>query len=149
AALVSPAYAAPLPPGDVALVDSGQGVAQPEILLASLVQEITAEAPPGGSSSIDIQFNSRTLEGLHVRVQKAGESVEVRFPTSSDAVSQLLNANADSLREALIQRGYVAPAVSVQQTQGPAAFPSGGSRRPGRDRGGRGGHDQRGGQKRR
>jgi flagellar hook-length control protein FliK len=150
----APALAQPIPFSDIAPVDVGHGVAsQSEVLVASLVQEIAIEAPPGGSS-VDIQFDSRTLDGLHVRVQKKGDSVEVRFSTSSEAVSRLLTANAHSLAEALVQRGYVAPTVSVQRAQGSAAFFAGDSRRSrrdggdGGDGGDRGRHDQRGGQKR-
>lgn len=146
----APVLSPPLPFGDVAPVEAGQAVAAPtEALLTSLVQEITAEAPPGGNTSVDIQFNSRTLEGLQVRVQKKGESVEVRFSTASDAVSQLLTANAQSLADALAQRGYVAPAVSVQRAPGPTVSPTGDSRRSGRDDGNRGGRGQGGGSQKR
>lgn len=146
----TPMLAAPLPPWAVAPVDAGQAVTGPnEALLASLVQEITGEAPPGGDPSVDIQFDSRTLEGLRVRVQKKGDNVEVRFSTSSDAVSQLLTANAQSLADALVQRGYVAPAVSVQRAPSSANFAGGDSRRSGRDDGNRGGRDQGGGSQKR
>ena len=120
-----------------------------EAFLVSLVQEIAVEAPPGGNASVDIQFDSRTLDGLRVRVQKKGDSVEVRFSTSSDAVSQLLTANSQSLADALVQRGYVAPAVSVQRAPGSANVSSGDSRRSGRDDGSRGGRDQGGGSQKR
>ena len=148
AAAVAPALV-PIPFRDVAPVDAGHAMAsQSEVLLASLVQEIAVEVPPGGGSSVDIQFDSRTLEGLRVRVQKTGDSVDVRFSTSSEAVSRLLTANANSLAEALVQRGYVAPAVSVQRAQGPTAPRAGDSRRGRRDRDNRGGNDQGGRQKR-
>ena len=147
----APMSSAPLPSWDVAPMEAGQAVTAPtEALLASLVQEIAVQAPPGGSGSVDIQFNSRTLQGLEVRVQKKGDSVEVQFSTSSDAVSQLLTANMQSLADALVQRGYVAPAVSVQRAPGPTNVSSADSRRSGRDDGNRGGRDQgSGSQKRR
>jgi hypothetical protein len=146
----APVLSPPLPFGDVAPVDAGQAVAVPTTtLLASLVQEITVEAPPGGNASVDIQFDSRTLDGLQVRVQKKGDNVEVRFTTSSDAVSQLLTANAQSLADALVERGYVAPAVSVQRAPGPTKVATGDFRRSGRDDGNRGGREQGGGSQKR
>lgn len=154
AAAPAPAFVPLLPFSavrDVAPVYAGQGIAAVELeaLLTSLVQEIAVVAPPDRPASVDIQFNSRTLEGLHVRVQKAGDSVEVRFSTSSEAVSRLLTANADRLAEALVQQGYAAPAVSVQHAKGLTPFFSGESGRSGRDGGGRGKQDQGRGGKRR
>jgi hypothetical protein len=145
-----PVFGSSLPFSQADPVNAGGGVvAKNDALLASLVQEIAAEAPPGGSSSVDIQFNSRTLEGLHVRIQKTGDSVQVQFSTSSDGIAQLLSANSQSLTAALTQRGYVAPAVSVQREQSPMTFVAGESRRSGRDGESRGRQGQSGGQKRR
>jgi len=146
----------PVPPPfapvcDVPHVDAGQGVRPVELdhLLASLVQEISVVAPPDGASSVEIQFDSRTLDGLHVRVQKAGEGVEVRFSTSSESVSRLLSDNIGKLAEALVERGYVAPNVSVQRAQGPPAFSTNESGRSGRDGNSRGRQDQGHGRNRR
>jgi hypothetical protein len=120
---VAPELMPPLPFSDVAAVESKQGIApEHEALLMSLVQEIAVEAPPGGNASVNVQFDASTLEGLQVQIQKTAKGVEIQFTTSSEAVSQLLAANAPGLTDALIQRGYVAPNVSVQRT-GPAAVP--------------------------
>jgi hypothetical protein len=144
-----PVFAAPTPPDNIGVVDSGHAVApHSHALLGSLVREITAQAPPGGPGSVDIQFDSRTLEGLHVRIQKSDNGLNVLFSTSSEAVSQLLTTNVHSLTQALEQRGYVAPTVTVQRSEGSASFPSGDSRPSSRHHGGRGG-DSQGGQKRR
>jgi hypothetical protein len=118
-------------------------------VISSLVQEIVVQAPPGGPASVDIQFNSTTLEGLHVRIQKTGESVEVRFSTASEDVSRLLAAKIDSLAQGLVQHGYVAPVVLVQSTANAPAFSDKDSGRFGEDRGKRGRQDKGGGQKRR
>jgi flagellar hook-length control protein FliK len=148
AALPVPAFGPPFQLEDSKPVDAGRELARPDAILSSLAHEITVEAPPGGSSSVDIQFDSRTLQGLHVRVQKTGDTVEVRFSTSSEAVSRLLTSNADSLAQALVQRGYVAPSISVQTAPGPTAFSTGESRRSDRD-GDRGKRDQGGGSQKR
>ena len=144
-----PALMAPLASRDVAPVEGGRGVASSsDVLLASLVQEIATEAPPGGVSSVDMQFDSHTLQGLHVRVEKTGVRLEVHFSTASEAVTRLLTANADRLTEALVQRGYVAPAVSVQKTESSVAVSAGDFRRSSREGGNRGGREQGGSQKR-
>jgi Flagellar hook-length control protein FliK len=149
AGMPSPTLAPPGPFYDIGSVETGHGVPQSDALLTSLVQEITLQAPPGSSAAVDIQFDSRTLNGLSVRVQKAGDSVEIRFSTSSEAVSRLLTTNAQSLSDALVQRGYVAPTVSIQQTSAPATFSASEFRQGGRDSGNRGRQDQGRGQKRR
>jgi hypothetical protein len=147
-AAAAPAFAPPAAFADIKQVTAGSNVAQPDAILSSLAHEITAEAPPGGSASVEIQFDSRTLQGLHVRVQKTADRLDVRFSTSSEAVSRLLTANADSLAQALIQRGYVAPSIAVQSAPVAASATSGGFRRPARG-GDRGQQGQGGSQKRR
>jgi hypothetical protein len=143
-------FAPPLPPVDPAPVTSGRSVAPgSDALVSSLVREITVHVPPAGAVSVDIQFDSRTLEGLHVRVQKSEQGVEVRLSTSSEAVSRLLTANAQSLTDALAQRGYAAPVVTVQRTQDSPAPSSADSGQPSRDPRDRGGDGRGGGQKRR
>lgn len=140
------------PPRDIASIDADPVAATqaPEALVTSLVREIVVEAPPDGPPSVDIQFDSRTLEGLQVRVQKAGDSVEVRFSTESEAVSRLLTANVDQLAHSLVQQGFTAPVVSVQRPVSADASSGGESRGSNRDGGSRGRRGQgRGGQQRR
>src|SRR5882724_10284301 len=49
------AFASPLPFRDAAPIDAGQGTtAGREALVASLVQEIAVQAPPGGEAAVDI-----------------------------------------------------------------------------------------------
>ena len=145
------ASATPPVPANIGVADSAQAASpSSEALVASLVREITVQMPPGGAKSVDIQFDSHTLQGLHVRIQKADSGLNVQFATSSDAVSRLLTSNAPALTEALQQRGYVSPVITVQLSEGPAAFSGGDSRPSSRDRGGRNGNEQGGGgQKRR
>jgi len=149
AGMAVPTLAPSTPFHDIASVETGHGIPESDALLAPLVHEITVQAPPGGNASVDIQFDSRTLQGLHVRVQKTGDSVQIQFSTSSDAVSRLLTANAQSLSDALGQRGYIAPTVSIQQTPAPATISAGEFRQGSRDSGNRGRQDQGRDQKRR
>jgi hypothetical protein len=145
--------AATLPPDNIGGVDSGQaGPPNSDALLGPIVREIAAQAPPAGTSSVEIQFDSRTLEGLHVRIQKSDNGLNVQFSTSSESVSRLLTTNVHSLTQALEQRGYAAPTITVQRPEAAASFSSGDSRHSSRRRGGRGGDgsgDSQGRQKRR
>jgi flagellar hook-length control protein FliK len=149
----APELAAVTPPGPthVGHVDTGNAAAPiSEALVASLVREITVQIPPGGAKSVDIQFDSRTLQGLHVRIQNAGGGLNVQFSTSSEAISRLLTSNTHALTDALQQRGYVSPVITVQRTEGSVAYSGGDSRQSSRDRSGRNGNEQgSGGQKRR
>jgi hypothetical protein len=62
----------------------------------------------------------------------------------------VLTNNSQALTEALQQRGYVAPVITIQRPEGATAFSSGDPRQSSRDRGGRNGNEQGGGgQKRR
>jgi hypothetical protein len=146
---LGPALVAPPLSGNIGTVDSGQAVpTNAEALLASLVREISVQTPAGNLGTVDVQFDSRTLQGLNVRIQKSDGNLNVQFSTSSAAVSQLLTNNVHSLTQALQQRGYVSPAVSIQKTEGSPVVFAGESRPANRDRGGRNGNGQ-GGQKRR
>jgi flagellar hook-length control protein FliK len=141
----------PPAPAHVGMADTGK-VAAPisEALVASLVREITVQMPPGGTRSVDIQFDSRTLQGVRVRIQNADGGLNVQFSTSSQAISRLLTSNVHALADALQQRGYVSPVITVQRPEGSAAYSSSDSRPSSRDRGGRNGNEQGGGgQKRR
>jgi hypothetical protein len=153
ATIVAPTFRPPqpfLPVLDDAPICSSPVVATqtPEAILAALVQEIVVVTAPGNHASVDIQFDSRTLEGLHVQVRKTSDSVEVRFSTASEAVSRLLTANVDALTQALAQQGFAAPAVSVQHA--PAiTFSNAESGRSDTDSGSQRRRDQGRGQRRR
>jgi flagellar hook-length control protein FliK len=140
-----PAVTPPMP-AHVVRVDTGNAAAPiSEALVASLVSEITVQMPPGNGKLVDIHFDSRTLQGLHVRIQNSGGGLNVQFSTSSDAISRLLTSNSHALTDALQQRGYVSPVITVQRTESAAAYSGGDSRQSSRDRGGRNGNEQGGG----
>jgi hypothetical protein len=108
-------------------------------LISLLVSEIRTEVPSSEHSAVDIEFNSKILNGLHVRITKSSHELNIAFSTASSSISKLLSDNSATLLNALVQRGYVEPTVSVQETAGPPAQPYQGSRRgrgnPKRDQG--------------
>ena len=117
-----PAFPVPLSPGSVAYVDSGENLAALPSVLTSLVQEIASHAPAEANASVEIQFHSNTLDGLLVKIQGKGDQVDVRLFTDSEAVRQLLSTNLTALSQALEQRGYIAPTVTIAQRSQPASF---------------------------
>ncbi|HWR50355.1 MAG TPA: flagellar hook-length control protein FliK [Bryobacteraceae bacterium] len=118
---------------------SGAAPAEPA-LLTGLVTEISAVVEPRNTSTVDIQFDSKTLAGLHVRVVKAGEHISVRFNTNSESVAALLTRNTESLAAALQARGFQVGAVTVVSEPKPPSSesdPRRGSSGSRQDRGGR------------
>ncbi len=139
------AMAAKLPgfePSPVRTASAG-ALAEPATITA-LADEITASLQTGSTSAVDIQFSSKTLQGLHVRVVKVGEDISVRFTTNSDSVAALLTRNTDSLTAALQARGFQVGAVTVGSEPKPAS-----SERESKDHSGSQGGRQQGGRERR
>jgi flagellar hook-length control protein FliK len=88
--------------------------------LDGLVREIVVAAGPGLNSSVEVQFQSATLDGLNVRISRKGDGICVRFLTSSDSVAQLLIRNSSQLSEALLARGlHVAP-IQIERAPAPS-----------------------------
>jgi hypothetical protein len=96
------------------------GAAGPPDLRAldGLAHEILVVAGPGTDPKVELQFNSKTLDGLNVRIERKierkGDEISIRFLTGSDSVAQLLTRNSTQLSEALLAKGlHVAP-IQVQ-----------------------------------
>lgn len=125
-------------------------------IIRSLVQEIHLVAHPGGRTEMEIQLNSKTLEGLQIRIGHEDGKLNIVFSTKSDDVSQLLNRNMANLTQSLAARGLQVANLQVvnvpfaampqQPVQVQPAF-RGGQRGSDSDRGGRQGRGQ-GGQQR-
>jgi hypothetical protein len=99
---------------------AGPAVAPDVQVLEGLVREIVVVAGPGVDPKVELQFHSKTLDGLNVRVVKKGDEISIRFLTGSDSVAQLLSRNSAQLSEALLAKGlHVAP-IQVEFARGPA-----------------------------
>jgi flagellar hook-length control protein FliK len=59
----------------------------------------------GKTSAINITFDSKTLEGLHVQIRQQDGELAIRFVSQSDNVSKLLSRHTGDLREALENKG--------------------------------------------
>lgn len=119
AAIPPPAFALR---NDVAPVEAGSGPTSVPPALEGLVNELVSVAGPDGSHAVDIQFDSRTLQGLHVRVTRNSEGVSIQLQTASDDVARLLSRNLDRLQHALETKGVPSPALRIETGTAPAAF---------------------------
>jgi flagellar hook-length control protein FliK len=107
-----------LPMRDVGSSASAKVAATPAPqVLDGLVQEIAVVA--GKDPRVEIQFNSKTLEGLNVHIAKQGDEIAIRFLTASDSVARLLSQNTGQLTQSLQAKGiHVAP---IQVALAPAS----------------------------
>lgn len=80
--------------------------------LQGLVREIHVVS--GSQPGVEMQFHSKTLEGLNVKIVKRGDQVSIGFLTGSESVAQLLSRNADQLSQALQAKGVQVGAVRVE-----------------------------------
>ena len=100
--------------------------------LDGLVHEILVEAGPGVNPKVEVQFESKTLDGLNVRIVRKGDEISIRFLTGSDSVAQLLSRNTEQLSQTLMSKGlHVAP-IQVERTPTPPASEAGSSPKDGR-----------------
>lgn len=109
--------------------------------IQGLVQEILVATKPDGQNSVEIQFNSKTLDSLHVQISKDQDQIAIRFSAANESVSNLLSRNISQLSDALREKGLQVAPIQVELR--PAPISSSPSDTPQRD-GRRGGQsDQR------
>jgi flagellar hook-length control protein FliK len=126
--LTKPAVAAiqPVPQGQAPTldqvsrpVDASSRTSPPpdlEKLVGEIVQEIHSLQSADGSRHVDIQFDSKTLQGLHVHIEQRNDALAVQFSTRSDAVATLLTQHSQELDQALESRGLKVSEVAVSRT---------------------------------
>jgi len=108
---------------------------EPEVI-RNLVREILVVTEPRGRQTVDVQFNSTTLDGLRVRISREEDKIAIRFLTASAAVSDLLSRNADQLSEALQAKGLHVVPIQVELSAGPVSIETGLPARDGQRSGG-------------
>jgi flagellar hook-length control protein FliK len=84
-------------------------------LAAEMVQEIHGAEKADGARSLDIQFNSKTLAGLHVHLELNNKALSIKFSTQSDKVAALLTNQANELRNALEASGLKVTGIVVSK----------------------------------
>lgn len=73
--------------------------------LASEIVDHISSHQADGMRSVEIQFNSQTLEGLRVSVRGQQGSITIQFVTPVAQVAALLQKNLGNLRSALESKG--------------------------------------------
>lgn len=81
--------------------------------LASEIVDRISSNQTDGMRSVEIQFNSQTLEGLRVSVRSQLGSIAINFFTPVARVASLLQKNLGNLRSALESKGIRAPRLVV------------------------------------
>jgi flagellar hook-length control protein FliK len=99
-----------------------------------MVQEIHGAEKADGAQSQDIQFNSKTLAGLHVHLELNNKELSINFSTQSDKVAALLSNQSGELRNALEASGLKVAGIVV--TKGKTSDGAANTRQD-RQRGGR------------
>jgi flagellar hook-length control protein FliK len=92
------------------------------------VREIQVVTSQAGGKAVEVEMNSRTLEGLRVRIAQDGDRLTVKFSTGSQAISQLLSRHLDQLSQALETKGFHVAPIQVQLRPPGTASAESGSR---------------------
>ncbi len=101
--------------------------------IQALVQEILVVSKPDGQQSVEIQFNSKSLDGLNVKISQEQNQIAIRFSTASASVSELLSRNLDQLSDGLQRKGVQLAPIQVELTSGStSSVPSNTTSRDGR-----------------
>jgi flagellar hook-length control protein FliK len=97
-------------------VDTGTEAAN----IQALVQEILVVTQPNGQRSVELQFNSKSLDGLQVKISQEQDQIAIRFSASSSSVSDLISRNLDQLSDALHRKGLQVAPIQVEVVPTPA-----------------------------
>ncbi len=87
--------------------------------IQALIQEILVVAQPNGRQAVEIQFDSKTLDGLNVQISQQQGQVAIRFSAASAPVSELISRNLDQLSDALQRKGLNLAPIQVELTSMP------------------------------
>ncbi len=86
--------------------------------LASEIVDHISSHQADGMRSVEIQFNSQTLEGLRVSVKSEQGSIAVNFQTPVARVAGLLQKNLGALRSALHTKGIRISQLAISRWAG-------------------------------
>jgi type III secretion system needle length determinant len=90
---------------EVHATGSTAALAQMHALAGELVDKVQVSKSAAGDDRVEIQFNSKTLQGLEVSISQHEGKVSVQFNTANEQVSQMLTQNVQALTQALSNRG--------------------------------------------
>jgi len=96
-----------------------------EKLATEIVEEIRSSNNTDGRQSLEIQFNSKILQGLRVCVAGPDKSLSITFSTQSDAVATLLSQHSDELIDRLQEGGVTIGKIGIVKIPGKYAIRDG------------------------
>ena len=82
-------------------------------IAGEIVSQIRSATNKDGSRSVEIEFNSKTLEGLQVRIREQGGTLSIQFATQSEQVATILADHKSELISALASDGFKTASVST------------------------------------
>jgi type III secretion system needle length determinant len=109
--------------------------------LDSLAREIGAAIRVNDGKEIEIRFDSKTLDGLEIRIRKEEGKLSVRMRSDSPQINQLLAGQSEALAQRLEASGYAGVRVEMQAEPRSANFTSSQGRGGARDD--KGGQEQK------
>ena len=89
-------------------------------LIDNLSAEITTTLNTQDIKEVEIQFDSKTLAGLQVRIKSEEGKLIVRMQAGNADVAQLLERNSTGLVERLAAKGYAGAEIRVERSSAPA-----------------------------
>lgn len=97
------------------IASSTTSVASTQIqnLAREIVSEIRSVANKDGSRTVDIQFDSKTLQGLQVHITERQGNLSIQFATQSENVAALLADHKNDLANALAADGFTVKNIST------------------------------------
>jgi flagellar hook-length control protein FliK len=94
--------------------------AQPATLkepIQALAREIWHGVNAQGREQVDIQLNSKVLDGLRIQIVRDSDRLNIRFEGASEGVAQLLNRNVGALTESLAAHGVRVGSIRVGESE--------------------------------
>lgn len=88
-------------------------------LTTEIVHQIDIVKQGGKTESINVTFDSKTLEGLQVQIRQQDGQLAIRFVTHSDNVSNLLSRHTGELQESLTSKGVKIRNIVISNTSTP------------------------------
>lgn len=122
-------------------IASAQGTQETagKLPIQGLVQEIWTSMNERGQEQVQIQLNSKVLDGLQIQITREKDAISLRFISRTDQTAQLLSRNTGALAASLAEHGVQVNRIELNNREQPLSRDSRprGEQRPQKDQGGR------------
>jgi flagellar hook-length control protein FliK len=86
---------------------------QIQSIVHEIVSQIRSATNKDGSRSVEIEFDSKTLQGLQVKISAEQGTLSIQFSTQSEQVAALLAQHKPELISALASDGFKTAGIST------------------------------------